>query len=66
MLCLRRFVMSGEEMIRVEKLEIERFMALGIGRYEAIRAVEDAVDLRDFEALLATGCTPSAALESAR
>ncbi len=34
--------MSGDEMVKVEKFKIERFMALGLGRYEAIRAVEDA------------------------
>lgn len=34
--------MSGDEIVRVEKCEIERFIALGLGRYEAIRAVEDA------------------------
>ena len=55
--------MSGDEIVRVEKLEIERFMALGLGRYQAIRAVEDAVDWHTVEALLKTGCTPAVALE---
>jgi hypothetical protein len=32
--------MSADEIVRVEKSKIERFMALGLGRYEAIRAVE--------------------------
>jgi hypothetical protein len=36
--------MSADEIVRVEKFKIERFMALGLGRYEAIRAVEDALD----------------------
>ena len=31
--------MSGDEIIKVEKSKIERFVALGLGRYEAIRAV---------------------------
>jgi hypothetical protein len=53
----------GDEIMRVEKLEIERFMALGLGRYQAIRAVEDAVDWRAVETLLSSGCTLSAALE---
>ena len=35
--------MSGDEIVRVEKCEIERFIALGLGRYQAIRAVEDAL-----------------------
>lgn len=34
--------MSGDEVVRVEKVKIERFMTLGLGRYEAIRAVEDS------------------------
>jgi len=38
--------MSADEIVRIEKSKIERFMALGLGRYEAIRAVEDALDLR--------------------
>jgi hypothetical protein len=62
--------MSGDEMVRVEKFKIERFMALGLGRYEPIRAVEDAVDWHEvealLEALLATGCTIALALEISR
>lgn len=42
--------MSADEIVRTEKFKIERFMALGLGRYEAIRAVEDAVDPRRVEA----------------
>jgi len=58
------FVMSpSDEIVRVEKLEIERFMALGLGRYQAIRAVEDAIDRHALETLLETGCTLAAALE---
>ena len=58
--------MSADEMVRVEKFKIERFMALGLGRYAAIRAVEDAVDWHAVEALLETGCTLAVALESSR
>ena len=36
--------MSGDEVVKVEKVKIERFMTLGLGRYGAIRAVEEAVD----------------------
>ena len=53
----------SDEIVRVEKQAIERFMALGLGRYQAIRAVEAAVDWRAFETLLRSGCTLSAALE---
>ena len=45
----------SDEIVRVEKLEIERFMALGLGRYQAIRAVEDGVDWHAVAALLKTG-----------
>jgi hypothetical protein len=43
--------MSSDEIVRLEKFKIERFMALGLGRYEAIRAVEDALDWHAVEAL---------------
>ena len=58
--------MSGDETVRIEKFKIERFMALGLGRYAAIRAVEDAVDWHAVEALLETGCTLPVALEISR
>jgi len=58
--------MSGDEMVKVEAFKIERFMSLGLGRYEAIRAVEDAVDWHAIEALLERGCTLAVALEIAR
>ena len=47
--------MSGDETVKVEKFKIERFMALGLGRYEAIRAVDDAVDWHAIEALQNSG-----------
>lgn len=43
--------MSADEIVRVEKFKIKRFMTLGLGRYEAIRAVEDALDWQTVEAL---------------
>jgi hypothetical protein len=58
--------MSGDEMVKVEKFKMERFMALGLGRYEAIRAVEDAVDWHAIEALVERGCTLTVALEISR
>lgn len=58
--------MTSDEIVRVEELEIERFMALGLGRYAAIRAVEDAIDRRALEALLKTGCALDVALERSR
>lgn len=56
----------GDEIVRIEELEIERFMALGLGRYEAIRAVDDAIDWRTVEALLKSGCPLATALEISR
>jgi hypothetical protein len=58
--------MTSDEIVRVEQFKIERFMGLGLGRYEAIRAVEDAVDWQAVEALLHTGCTLPVALEISR
>jgi len=58
--------MISDEIVRVEQFKIERFMGLGLGRYEAIRAVEDAVDWHAVEALLKTGCTLALALEISR
>jgi hypothetical protein len=58
--------MTGDEIVRVEEFKIERFMALGLGRYQAIRAVEDAVDCHAVEALLKTGCALAVALETLR
>ena len=43
--------MSCDEIVRAEKFKIERFMALGLGRYQAIRAVEDALDWQSVEPL---------------
>jgi hypothetical protein len=58
--------MISDEIVRVEQFKIERFMGLGLGRYEAIRAVEDSVDWHSVEALLKTGCTLTLALEISR
>jgi len=58
--------MTSDQIVRVEQFKIERFMGLGRGRYEAIRAVEDAVDWRAVETLLETGCTLDVALEASR
>jgi hypothetical protein len=58
--------MISDEILRVEQFKIERFMGLGLGRYEAIRAVEDAVDWHAVETLLKTGCSLAVALEITR
>lgn len=56
-------MIASDEILRVEKLQIERFMALGLGRYDAIKAVEDGVDWHSVEVLVQTGCPISVALE---
>ena len=58
--------MTSDEIVRVEQFKIERFVGLGLGRYEAIRAVEDAIDWRAVESLLQSGCALSLALEISR
>ena len=58
--------MISDEIVRVEQFKIQRFMGLGLGRYEAIRAVEDAVDWHAVEMLLKTGCPLPLALEISR
>jgi hypothetical protein len=58
--------MTSDEIVRVEQFKIQRFMGLGLGRYEAIRAVEEAVDWHAVERLLKTGCTLPLALEISR
>ena len=56
----------SDEIVRVEEFKTERFIALGLSRYEAIRAVEDAIDLHVVETLLKAGCPLTLALEIAR
>jgi hypothetical protein len=58
--------MTSDEIVRAEQFRIECFMRLGLGRYEAIRAVEDAIDWHAVETLLKTGCRLSVALEIVR
>jgi hypothetical protein len=58
--------MTSDEIVRVEQFKIERFMGLGLGRYEAIRAVEDAVDWHAVETLVKSGCGLAVALEISR
>jgi hypothetical protein len=54
---------AGDEIVKMEEFEIGRFMALGLGRYEAIRAVEDGLDWHTVEARVETGCPLTVALE---
>ena len=59
--------MSGDEMVRVERDKIEQFVALGLGRFDAIKAVEAGIDWWAVKSLVAErGCSVAAALEIAR
>jgi hypothetical protein len=58
--------MTADEIVRAEEFKIGRFMALGLGRYEAIKAVDDAIDWHTVAALLETGCALTVALELSR
>jgi len=58
--------MSSDDILRIEQFKIERFMGLGLGRYQAIRAVEDAVDWHAVETLVKKGCMPALAVEISR
>ena len=59
--------MAGDEIIRVEKDSIERFVALGLGRYDAISAVDAGIDSRAVETLVReSGCPVAVALSIVR
>jgi predicted metal-dependent hydrolase len=58
---------SWDEIIRVERDKIEQFVALGLGRFDAISAVDRGIDWRAVKSLVAErGCSVTAALEIAR
>jgi hypothetical protein len=58
---------SSDDIIRVEKHQIEQFVALGLNRYEAIRAVEAGIDCGAVTSLVAEqGCPVGIALQIAR
>jgi hypothetical protein len=56
-------MIACDDIVRMEEFKIGRFMALGLGRYEAIMAVEDGIDWHTVEALVQTGCPLNTALE---
>lgn len=57
--------MSGDEVVRSERDEISRFVALGLGPYEAILAVESGLDSTAALALFAErGLTVAEALSA--
>lgn len=59
-------MIANDEIVRVEEFKIERFMSLGLGRYESIRAVEDGIDWQTVEELVKTGCPITVAVRISR
>jgi hypothetical protein len=60
-------MIASDEILRVEEYKIERFIALGLGRYDAIRAVEAGIDWHTVEQLVnEKHCPLPVALEIAR
>jgi hypothetical protein len=58
---------ATDEILKLEVFKMERFEALGLGRVEAIQAVEAGVDWRSVEWLVnEKGCPVSLAVEIAR
>jgi hypothetical protein len=46
------FLISGDEIIKIEKHQIEQLVALGLGRYDAIRVVEAGINVVVVESLV--------------
>jgi hypothetical protein len=60
-------MLATDEIVRLEEYKIERFEALGLGRYDAVKAVEAGLDWRTVEALVnEKHCPLALALEIAR
>jgi len=60
-------LISGDEIIKIERHQIEQLVALGLGRYDAIRVVEAGIDCRTVESLVQEqGCPVGLAIEMAR
>jgi hypothetical protein len=60
-------MIASDEIVRIEEYKIERFMTLGLGRYDAIRAVEAGIDWHTVDRLVnQNGCPLTVALEIAR
>jgi hypothetical protein len=62
-------MIETDEIVKLEQYKIERFQALGLGRYDAVNAVEAGIDWRTVESLVNDKNCPLAleiALEIAR
>lgn len=58
-------MIAADEIVKIEESMIERFEQLGLGRYDAIQAVEAGIDWHAVESLVNTKGCPLA-LEIAR
>ena len=57
----------SDQIVKIEMSKIDRLVALGLGRYEAIEAVEAGVDVAAVESLVTEKGSPGAvALDPAR
>ena len=45
--------MAGDDIVKLEQQQIDRFIALGLGRYDAIKALEAGLDVQAVLALVA-------------
>lgn len=60
-------MIASDEIVRVEEFKIERFEALGLGRYDAIKAVDAGIDWHTVEGLVnEKRCPLAVALEVTR
>ena len=50
----------SDRIVQIEMSKIEQFVALGLGRYEAIEAVELGVDVATVESLVTEKGSPGA------
>jgi hypothetical protein len=56
---------KSDEIVKAEKSEIQRLVALGLGPYDAITAVEAGVDVDAIESLVDRGVPVAVALTGA-
>jgi len=53
--------MAGDDIVKLEQQQIDRFIALGLGRYDAIKALEAGLDVQAVLALVAAAAGATAA-----
>ena len=53
--------MAGDDIVKLEQQQIDRFIALGLGRYDAIKALEAGLDVQAVLALVAAAAGATSA-----